>query len=186
MAPHGSLRALPQLVLGLIVIVVGLLFLAHNLGYADAEHYLRMLFRLWAFWPIVFVVAGGAIVWQGLRARQRVATLDDQTTVSGMAVVGGVKTSSQSQSFKGGELTAIMGGCEVDLRQAAINGEAVIDVFAMWGGIEIKVPEQWNVSVRVTPLLGGVENKTRPLSGATAHTLVLRGMVVMGGVEVRN
>jgi hypothetical protein len=79
-----------------------------------------------------------------------------------------------------------MGGCELDLRHAAIDGEAVIDVFALWGGIDIRVPENWTVVSRVTPVLGGVDDKTRPAAGASLHRLVLRGFVVMAGVEVKN
>ena len=58
---------------------------------------------------------------------------------------------SNSQTFDGADLTAVMGGCEIDLRQASIapGTEAVIDVFAFWGGIEIKVPEDWTVVIRV-------------------------------------
>ena len=89
-------------------------------------------------------------------------------------------------AFRGGELTAFMGGCDIDLRQAAIHGEAVIDVFAMWGGIDIRVPDDWRVIGRVTPIMGGFEDKTRPPRGAAAHTLVIRGFVLMGGVEVKN
>ena len=73
-----------------------------------------------------------------------------------------------------------MGGCDIDLRQAAINGDAVIDVFAVWGGIEIRVPEDWAVAFNVTPLLGGVEDKTRPSLGSSQHRLTVRGLVVVG------
>ena len=111
---------------------------------------------------------------------------DSAATVSGLAILGGVKRGNNSRAFKGGDLTAIMGGCEIDLRQAAIDGEASIDLFAMWGGIEIRVPEDWTVISRVVPLLGGVEDKTRPPQGATAHRLVLRGFAIMGGIEVKN
>jgi predicted membrane protein len=79
-----------------------------------------------------------------------------------------------------------MGGCELDLRHAAIDGEAVIEIFALWGGIEIRVPEDWTVVSRVTPLLGGVDDTTRPPQSASRHRLVVRGFVVMAGVEIKN
>ena len=79
-----------------------------------------------------------------------------------------------------------MGGYQLDLRQAAINGDAVIDIFVMWGGIEIRVPENWSVSSRIVPLMAGVEDKTRPPQGARDHRLELRGFALMGGVEIKN
>ena len=100
--------------------------------------------------------------------------------------MSGVNRGSNASTFRGGELAAFMGGCEIDLRQAAIHGEAVLDVFAMWGGIEIRVPENWTVIGRVMPLLGGFDDATRPPKEATDHRLIVRGVVLMGGVEVKN
>ena len=85
---------------------------------------------------------------------------------------------------------AIMGGFDVDLRDASIapNTQAVIDVFAFWGGLELKVPEDWVVINRVMPLMGGVDDKTRPPIASTAapKQLVVRGIVIMGGISIRN
>jgi predicted membrane protein len=138
------------------------------------------------FWPIVLIVAGSMIVWQGIRGRQHAALGATGETINAIAILSGVSRGSNSASFRGGELTAFMGGCELDLRQAAINGEAVIDVFAMWGGIEIRVPDNWTVMGRVTPIMGGFEDKTRAPQGAATHRLIIRGVVLMGGVEVKN
>jgi predicted membrane protein len=138
------------------------------------------------FWPVLLIVAGSLIVWQGIRGRQLGAVGPADETINAVAVLAGVNRGSNSTSFRGGELTAFMGGCEIDLRNAAINGEAVIDVFAMWGGIEIRVPENWTVIGRVTPIMGGFEDTTRAPQGATAHRLIIRGVVIMGGVEVKN
>jgi predicted membrane protein len=143
---------------------------------------------LWQLWPMLLVFFGASMVWQGLNARRTAGgpALDATATVSGLAVLGGVVRGNNSRTFRGGDLTAIMGGCEIDLRQAAIDGEAQIEVFAMWGGIGIRVPEDWTVVGRVVPLLGGYEDKTRPPQGSTAHRLIIHGVAIMGGVEVKN
>lgn len=231
MPDSRAVRFTPQLLVGLIVIAVGVLFTLDNLGITDAEQYLRywpagliaigllklaqsrdgmggafggFIFALsgtwllleqtevvrlsfWDLWPVLLVMFGGYLVWQGYSGRHlRAASGDSNSVVSGLAVLGGVARGNNSRAFRGGNLTAVMGGCELDLRQAAIHGEAALDVFAMWGGIEIRVPEDWTVVGRVTPLLGGFDDKTRPPQGASAHRLVIRGFAIMGGIEVKN
>ena len=138
------------------------------------------------FWPLLLVFVGGMIVWQGLRGRRDRGSAGSNDTVNAVAILSGVKRASNSPAFRGGELSAFMGGCEIDLRQASINGDATLDVFAMWGGIEIRVPENWTVIGQVTPLLGGVEDQTRAPQAATAHRLTVRGVVIMGGVEIKH
>jgi predicted membrane protein len=143
---------------------------------------------VWQLWPMLLVLFGVSLVWQGIRGRRCRSgrSTDANATISGVAVLSGVTRGNNSRNFRGGELTAVMGGCDIDLRQAAIDGEAVIDVFAMWGGIELRVPEDWTVVGRVVPILGGFEDKTRAPHSAGAHRLILRGFAIMGGIEVKN
>lgn len=176
-----------SLLTGGIFAVVGTWFLLDHLDLVEAS--------LLDIWPILLVVVGCIIVWQGLKGGARINraistdgadSVDHQSVITAVAVLSGVTRGSSSPRFRGGELTAFMGGCEIDLRQAAIAGEAVLDVFAMWGGIEIRVPENWQVVGRVTPLLGGFDDKTRPSKDATTQTLIVRGVVIMGGIEIKN
>ena len=90
--------------------------------------------------------------------------------------------------FRGAETTAFMGGCELDLRDALLGpGElAVVDVFVIMGGVNIFVPPHWTVSQEVVPLMGGVHDKTRSVPSNPAQHLLVRGTVVMGGVEISN
>ena len=112
---------------------------------------------------------------------------DTASTVSAFAVLGGVKRRCVSQNFRGGDLNAIMGGCELDLTQASIaSGDAVLDAFAMWGGVDIRVPEDWTVVVEGVPILGAFVDKTVHASSSSRKVLVIRGAAIMGGVEVKN
>jgi hypothetical protein len=143
---------------------------------------------VWNLWPILLVLVGGSIVWRALFPAVRSGPrADSDQTVSALAVMSGVERVNASRDFRGGDLTAIMGGCDIDLREASIAGaEAVLEVFAMWGGITLRLPETWTVVNKVLPVLGGVDQKTRAASAAVPQTLVVRGIVLMGGVEIRN
>src|SRR5262245_34647850 len=62
------------------------------------------------------------------------------------AMFGGGDRMIRSQSFRGGNVTAIMGGFDIDLRDAQIEGDSArIEMFVMMGGVDLKVPENWNV-----------------------------------------
>jgi predicted membrane protein len=138
--------------------------------------------------PLALVTLGGYLVWRGFSGHGDTArAADGRADFSALAIMGGVVRKSNAQNFRGADLTAVMGGCEIDLRQASIapGGEAVIEVFAFWGGIELKVPEDWTVVSRVVPIMGGVEDKTHAPQTADKR-LVIRGLLVMGGCSVKN
>ncbi|KQZ43964.1 LiaI-LiaF-like domain-containing protein [Duganella sp. Root1480D1] len=101
------------------------------------------------------------------------------------AILGGFQRKITTQDFRGGDLTSIMGGIDLDMRTASLNGTAVLNVFALMGGISIKVPTDWTVELEGTPVLGGFEEKTMEPKD-NSKRLVVRGTVVMGGLEIRN
>jgi hypothetical protein len=165
-------------------ILVGFAFLLVTLG--------RMSFA--GVWAMLLFFAGANIAWRALHPPvRRGGSFASGEGFDTVAVFGGCKTGSVSPAggtpteFKGGSAMAVFGGCEVDLRHAVLpeGGVAVVDVFAMFGGIEIKVPDDWQVVNRGSAVLGGFENKSRPLPGSNRR-LVVTGTAIMGGVEVKN
>lgn len=139
--------------------------------------------------PLAVAALGAKLIWDALgrRSVRRAAGTDPNSVISAFALMGGVSRRSSAAAFQGGEASAIMGGIELDLRNATIRDgdEAVIDTLAWWGGVEIKVPADWRVVGKVMPLMGSFEDKTHSTS-TTGPVLVVRGVAVMGSVEVRN
>jgi hypothetical protein len=76
---------------------------------------------------------------------------------------------------------------ELDLSAAKpIAGGAVLDLFVWWGGVEIKVPDRWRVVNEATVLMGGIEDQTKNPPDDATDMLILRGLVIMGGVDIKN
>lgn len=135
---------------------------------------------VWEYlWPLAVILAGLGITF-GAGARR-----EEQDRITAFAFWWGTERRSRSPRFRSASLTAIMGGVELDLRDADIVDGARIDVFAFWGGVEIKVPRTWHVRITGLPLLGGWDDKTE-VPAEPGPVLEVRLVTIMGGAEVRH
>ncbi|WP_143305221.1 LiaF transmembrane domain-containing protein [Chitinophaga vietnamensis] len=113
----------------------------------------------------------------------------NEDTINYSAVFGSISKQVMSKDFKGGSVSAIFGGIDLNFTHSDIQGIAILDVTTMFGGCELVVPASWTIKMEITTIMGGVEDK-RPsqLMGATNKdkTLVVRGSCVCGGVEIKS
>lgn len=170
----AALIASPRAWLGpAVIIVVGLLLLLQSLDVVDVNFWELL-------WPVAVILLGLSLI-----ANVGTRAVDDDT-VNSTVFWWGSDRKTRSQQFKGGNLTAIMGGIDVDLREADIVDKAEISIFTFWGGVEIKVPPTWRVRTSGLPILGGWEDKTTlPLQDG-APELVVHLTTIMGGAEIKN
>jgi hypothetical protein len=169
-----------RVVSGVLVTLIGAYMLGRELGFIHVS-----IFRLWPVW---LIAVGATLVWRSIRGPGAGHDASDRSSYPRpFAFMGSNARKVDSQDFVGLEATAVMAGVEADLTGARPRGrEVVAEVFVWWGGIELIVPENWHVVSEVTPVMGGVEDSTRFSGDEPATTLVVRGLVVMGGVEVCN
>lgn len=101
----------------------------------------------------------------------------------GCGTFSGCNMDCSGEIFQGAELTATFGGVKCDLRNAIIEEDCGIQVSAIFGGIEILVPENVNVKVNTNSLFGGVSNKTQRKDNSP--TVYIGGICMFGGVEIK-
>ncbi len=109
--------------------------------------------------------------------------------IDDVAIFGGGTKLISSDNFKGGNITAIFGGSEINLMNCSLApGDNIVDVLTIFGGTTIIVPKDWNVVVNVTSILGGFSNKSvRNPAVAIDHsrTLHIKGLAMFGGGEIK-
>jgi hypothetical protein len=137
-------------------------------------------------WPLVFVAAGAFMLWQAV-ARPEASEPGPRMSpvLAELVLLGGSKRVLRVPDFRGGYVTAVLGGIELDLRKCGLGpAPAVLDVVAFWGGIDLKVPPEWTVEGKVVPILGGFDQSAAGPPGEEGPRLVVRGYAIMGGVAV--
>ena len=108
--------------------------------------------------------------------------------IEAVSVFGGTKKNVVSKNFKGGEIVSILGGAEINLSHADINGTVVLEVVQILGGTKIIVPPTWNVTSEITTILGGIDDK-RALNQVLndgSKVLLIKGTSILGGIDIRN
>jgi predicted membrane protein len=108
--------------------------------------------------------------------------------IDSTSIFGGIKKNVISKNFRGGDITNIMGGSEIDLTQADINGTVTIDLTQIFGGTKLIVPSNWQVKPQMAAIFGGVEDKRSARNAAPDPNkiLVLDGTSIFGGIEIRS
>jgi predicted membrane protein len=201
-------RSPQRAIWGVFVILVGVMLQLDQLNI--------FVFHLHTIWPI-FVIGGGLmIVWQSLLPRPRLPNPPDSpnpnagatanwfdyfqgrfhmdsnsSDLNAIAVLGGVQRNITTKNFRGGRVTAILGGVELDFSDADIEGdEAILDVSSLMGGVEIRVPDTWNVTIETVAFLAGSSDERRrapnPAPGVVPKHLIIRGATILAGIEVKN
>lgn len=159
----------------LILILAGIALLLQSTGVVDIADLI---------FPALMILAGVLVIFgRGISGGNEVS-IDE---IRSFNIFSGSELASNSSSFRGGSVGAVFGGAEIDLRNASLAPEALLDVFVMFGGLEIRVPEGWRVTTKGMPILGGVENNTgkSPLPD-DAPTLLISMTVLFGGLEIRH
>jgi predicted membrane protein len=183
-----------------VLFCVGAVLLADNLDLLPGS--------FWSiFWPILVILIGIAVL-TGAKKKSRqwgngtnpstddvkIGSAED-TTISDdfirrTAVLSGLDIASSSSALQGGSLTAVLAGIELDLRNAVpASDEMLLDVTAVLGGVEIRVPTSWRVHTSGSPILGEIDNRTMGnlANGATdAPLLIIRSTAILGGIEIKH
>lgn len=164
---------------GYVLVAAGLFGLLVTFGFRHFEDFIG---------PAILLTAGIFIVTKALQQHRSVPPelKGSSAFVACSAIFSGCKRRPVGL-FKGAELTAIFGGFELDTRQAELEqGSARIDVFVLFGGGEIRVPEGWEVQNQASAIFGGIDDKTPAHALASNRPrILLTGLVLFGGVEIK-
>lgn len=181
----------------MLMIGLGIIFLLTGNNIIDRH-------EIWKYWPIILVVLGISIVFnrgRGLAPRYYCkidlnkgakkegegsrASSDDRLDES--TIFGSISKKITNKSFKGGTVSVIFGGAEIDLRSAQLAEEgATLDISSIFGGVDLRIPESWVVQTRSSAILGGVDAKYSNTEDNTGKRLVINAAAIFGGVDISN
>ena len=169
---------------GVIVMAVGAFFLIPEI--------FRETFDVNMFWPSIFIIIGIIFIFTKRKGWNSVSTTpqtgDDY--IDYVHVFSGGERQIVSDNFRGGKITAVFGGSEIDLTKAKlVPGVSELELACVFGGTTIIVPDDWNVKIDVVPVLGGFGDSRKLNPGRTIDTtrqLIIKGAVVFGGGEVKS
>lgn len=180
------------LVPALIFIGIGLYFLVPDVFgiYVD---------QFWNFWPLILIAIGMAIL-----LRHRAPRYDahhpghrkhfreefSMDYLDQVSIFSGGEKIITSKSFKGGKITNIFGGSEINMLNAGLSdGPNYIDVFTLFGGTTFIIPPTWNVKVDMVSIFGGFSDKRdyqSPDSEKDEPVLYIKGVTFFGGGEIKS
>ena len=171
---------------GIILVVVGVVFLLPEFFDVSVGEIVRQ------FWPVAFLIIGAVLLFRRSQEKKTISYLDDEQNqreyVDETAILGGSDRLITSTHFRGGRITTLLGGNEVNLVNARLaEGQHELDIFTLFGSTEITVPSDWNIKVDVTSIVGSFEDRRRHRADFLANApqqLIVKGLILFGSGEL--
>ena len=153
------------------------------------------------FWPIILIIVGIAILLKRTSKNEFKLNIEtssqNESTESSdfdylneIAIFGGSKHQVLNKNLKGGKITAIFGGAELDFRPAKLaEGSKLLEVNCLFGGVSMIVPQDWNVQINVVSIMGGFADKRfipAEFNADSNKTIVIKGVAIFGGGEIKS
>jgi hypothetical protein len=161
-------------VIGAIFIILGVSALTGM----DLGRFIFPLFLIYIGWRILSREN------RGIRSDREMKS-SSQNSINETFIFSGAKRRLDSENFNGGRITAIFSGANLDLSNTKTKKKVIeLDIAAVFGGVKIRVPKNWEIEPEAVGILGGIDNKTS-LENKSA-TLKLTGVAIFGGVNILN
>jgi hypothetical protein len=144
---------------------------------------------LWRFiLPFILIFIGWRILDRGqedLQMKTDKVESSSQSSIDETFIFSGTQRRLDSENFNGGKIVAVFGGADLDLSGAKTKKKIIeMELVAVFGGIKLKIPKNWEVVSEAVGILGGIDNKTS--IDRKSATLRISGAAVFGGVEILN
>jgi predicted membrane protein len=170
---------------GYVLIIIGLALQLHDFY----PNYIQLRF----FWPILIMGVGISMLFKGgffqFNTKKTTATEKQVDQIQSFALFAGLKKRITSKTIKGGVITSIFGGNEIDFSQADFEDDITLDIQCVFGGVTFIVPSNWEIIYEVNSVFGGLDDQRIPVElnpDEPKKVLHLVGSCVFGGIEVSN
>jgi len=180
-----------------IMIALGVIFLLTANDIIEKE-------EIWTYWPVALIILGisfllpkgGKKSASGFHfinsSHKKHKTAEDELTtdsdrVDESTIFGSLNKRINTKNFKGGSISMLFSGAEIDLRSAELSDEgAVLDISAIFGGVELRIPDSWAVQTHTSAILGGVDARFTNTEASQGKRLIINASAVFGGIELAN
>ncbi|MBE6775929.1 MAG: hypothetical protein E7543_07045 [Ruminococcaceae bacterium] len=140
--------------------------------------------------PVIIILIGIKLIYAGIVGNRGTEILrrikENGGRVKNVAAVfSGAVVNFEEEEFTGAELNAVFGSVKCDLRNAVINQDCVINGSAIFGGIDVLVPQDINVKIYSNSVFGGVEDKRTYRMKGDGPTLYINATCMFGGVDIK-
>lgn len=138
--------------------------------------------------PVILASIGIKIIISAFRKKKshrivKEIKVDGKNVQKGIAVFSGTELNFDNAVFDGADLVACFGGVECDLRHAIIDNDCIIHACCVFGGIDIKVPDNVKVVNNASSIFGGID--VIKSNNSATHTIYIDGICVFGGIDIQ-